>query len=113
MGLSLLHGLPESQLSRGELPADWGFTVTVLDSRFLDDGIGLQVGQVPQLGLAEAVVAQAFHDAADFRRGSQCPMGSPQCAASWWRGLAGYDLAVVTHLQAAVGVSRTSTCTPA
>ena len=58
----------------------------VLDSGFLDsgflgdgflgDGIGIQVSQVSQLGLAEAMVAQAFHDAADFRCGRQCAMGS-------------------------------------
>ena len=48
----------------------------VLDSGFRDDGIGIQVSQVSQLGLAEAMFVQAFHDAADFRCGSQCAMGS-------------------------------------
>ena len=48
----------------------------VLDDGFLDVAIGIQVSQVSQLGLADAMIAQAFHDAADFRCGSQCAMGS-------------------------------------
>ena len=55
--------------------------MVVLDHRFLDDGIGLQVGQLSQLGLSYAMVAQAFDDAADFWRGSQNAMGSAQCAS--------------------------------
>ena len=42
-----------------------------LDRRFLDDRIGLQVCEVPQLCLARAEVAQAFHDVADFGIWSQ------------------------------------------
>ena len=65
----------------------------ILASGFLDDGIGFQVGQVPQLGLADAVVTQAFHYAADFRRGIQGAMGNPQRAGSGRRGPTGDDLA--------------------
>ena len=77
LGLGLLHRLPEGQLSRGEFPASRGFTVIVVDHWFFDDGIGFQVGQLAQLGLAYAMVAQAFHDAADFWSGSQSAVGSP------------------------------------
>ena len=100
----MLHRLPEGQLSRGELPAGWGFTVIVLDRWFLDDGIWLQVGQLSQLRLAEAVVAQAFHDAADLWSRSQGTVGSTQCAGSGRRWPTGDDLSLVAHLEAAVGV---------
>ena len=73
-----LHRLPEGQLSRGEFPSGRRFTVVVLDSRSLGDGVGLEVGQVTQLGLTEAMVAQALHDAADFWRGSQGAMSGAQ-----------------------------------
>ena len=60
-----------------------GFGLVVGDVVVIfDDGIGLEVGQVSQLGLAEPMVAEAFHDAADLRRGSQGAMGSAQGAAS-------------------------------
>ena len=74
---SLLRGLPEGRLSQDEFPSGWRFTVIAVDRRFFDDGVGLQVGRVLQLGLADAVVAQAFHEATDFRRGSRGAMGSP------------------------------------
>ena len=48
----------------------------LLDAGFLDHEIGIQVSQVSQLGLADAMIAQAFHDAADFRCASRCAMGS-------------------------------------
>ena len=80
--MGLLHRLPQGQLSRGEFPAGGRFTVLVLGSRFLDDGIGFQVGQVSQLRLAYAMVAQAFDDAADFWSGSQSAMGRAQGTGS-------------------------------
>ena len=76
----------------------------VLDRRFLDDGIGLQVGQVSQLGLADAMIAQAFHDAADFWVGSQSAVGSAQCTGSGRRWPAGDDLTLMAYLEAAIGV---------
>ena len=51
----------------------------VLDRWFLDGGIWLQVGQLSHPGLAEAVVAQAFYDAADLWSRSQSTMGIAQC----------------------------------
>ena len=84
------------------LLGNWGFVLGVGTRVIIFyDGLGLQVGQASQLGLAEAMVAQAFHDAADFRRGSQDGMGSAQCG-----GAAGDDLTFVAHLQTAVGVFK-------
>ena len=68
------------------------------------DGTGLEVGQVSQLWLAEAMVAEAFHDAPDLWRGSQGAMGSAQGAGSGWRGPSGNDLALVADLEAAAGM---------
>ena len=76
----------------------------VIDRRFLDDGIGLQVGQVSQLGLADAMIAQAFYDAADFWVGSQSAVGSAQCTGSGRRWPAGDDLTLMAYLEAVVGV---------
>lgn len=76
----------------------------VLGRRFLDDGIGLLIGQFPKLGLADAVVAQAFHDVAYFRRGSRSAVGSAQCAGSGRRCRPGDVLAFVADLDPAVGV---------
>ena len=76
----------------------------VLNRRFLDDGIGLHVGQLSQLGLAYAIVAQAFHDAADFWRGSQSAVGSAQGTGSERRWTAGDYLTLVADLESAVGV---------
>ena len=76
----------------------------VIDRRFLDDGIGLQVGQVLQLGLADATIARAFYDAADFWVGSQSAVGSAQCTGSGRRWPAGDDLTLMAHLEAVVGV---------
>ena len=104
MGLGLLHRLPEGQLSRGEFPVSLGFTVIVFDHQFFDDGIVLQVGQLSQLGLAYTMVAQAFHDAADFWSGSQSAVGSAQGTGFGRRGPTGNDLALVAHLESAVGV---------
>ena len=73
----------------------------VLDRRFLDDGIGLQVGQVSQLGLADAMIAQAFHDAADFWVGSQSAVGSAQCTGSGRRWPAGVSRASTKRTTAA------------
>ena len=76
----------------------------VIDRRFLDHGIGLQVGQVSQLGLADAMIAQAFYDAADFWVGSQSAVGSAQCTGSGRRWPAGDDLTLMAHLEPAVSV---------
>ena len=76
----------------------------VLNRRFFDDGIGLQVGQLSQLGLAYATVTQAFHDAADFRSGSQSAVGSAQGTGSGRCWTAGDDLTLVADLELAVGV---------
>ena len=82
-----------------------GFTLGIADVVVIfDDGIRLEVGQVPQLRLAETMVAQAFHNAADLRRGSQGAMGGAQCAGSGRRGSAGEDLALVADLEPAVGM---------
>ena len=103
MDPSLLHRLPESKLSRREFPTRRRCAVVVLGSRVLDDGIGLQVGQVSQLGLAEAMVAQALDDAADFGAGNQSAVRSAQRTGSRRRRSAGDDLALMAHLEPAVG----------
>ena len=64
MGLVLLYGLQEGKLWRREFPAGWGSTVIAVGRRFLEDAIELQVGQVPQVCLTDAVVA---HDAERLR----------------------------------------------
>ena len=78
--------------------------MVVLGSHVLGDGIGLQVGQVSQLGLADAMIAQAFYDAADCWVGSQSAVGSAQCTGSGRRWLAGDDLTLMAYLEAVVGV---------
>ena len=88
MDPGVLHRLPERQLSRREFPTGRRFGVVVTGGRVLGDGVGLQVGQVSQLGLAEAMVAQALHDAADFGSRSQGAVRSAQRTGSRWRGLA-------------------------
>ena len=85
-GQALSFGLLRGRLLRGEFPAGWRFTVIVVDSGILDDGVGLQVGRVPQLCWTDTVVAQAFHDATDFRRGSRGAMGSARRVGSAWAG---------------------------
>ena len=84
------------------------------DVKYIRDGIELQVGQVPQLCWTDAVVAQAFHDAADFRRGSQGAVGSAQRAGSGRRGPTGDDISPSWRTCKRPSVcSRTSTWTPA
>ena len=50
----------------------------VLGSHVLADGVGLQVGQVSQLGLAEAMVAQALRNADDFGSRGQSAVSGAQ-----------------------------------
>ena len=60
---------------RGQLPARRKGSFSTATGRLdrilvvnrVVDRRGLQVGQLSQLGLAETMVAQAFHDAAEFR----------------------------------------------
>ena len=73
LGLGLLYRLPHRQLTRREFPADRVVTVMVLDGRIISDGIGLQVGQASQLGLAEAMVAQTVHLRAISGVGARAP----------------------------------------
>lgn len=104
MGLALLYRLPEGQLPRGEFPANRRGTLIVVDLRFFDDGIELRVGQSSGLGLAYAMAAQAFHDAADFASGSQSAVGSAQGTGFRSRWPTGNDLTFVAHLESATGV---------
>ena len=76
----------------------------VLAEGILGDGIRFQVGQLSQLGLADAMVAQTVHDAGDLWSGSQSAMGSAQCAGSRRRWPTGDDLTLVADLEPAVGV---------
>ena len=76
----------------------------VVDRRFFDDGVGLQVGQLSELGLAYAMAAQAFHHAADFGSGSQSAVGSAPGAGFGRCGPTGDDLTFVAHMEWAAGV---------
>ena len=85
----------------------------VIDRRFLDDGIGLQVGQVSQLGLADAMIAQAFYDAADSGLGARAPWearSAPGRGGAGWQGMISPSWR--TWRRSSV-CSRTSTWTPA
>ncbi len=102
-----MHRPPQRQLTRRQRPLlrSLGFALGVGGAVVIfGDGVGLEVGQVSQLGLAETMVAEAFHGAADFRGGNQGAMGSAQCAGSGRRGPTGDDLALVAVLEPAVGV---------
>ena len=78
MDFGLLHRSPQRQLARRQRPflRSLGFAfgdayvVVIFVNR-----IRFDVSQVSQLRLAEALVAEAFHNAADFRSGSQSAMG--------------------------------------
>ena len=72
----------------------------------LGDGVGFQVRQLSQLGLAEAMVAQAFDDAPEFGTESQCPVRGAQRTGSRRRLSAGNDVARIADLETAVGVFR-------
>ena len=104
----VLHRLPERQLPRRQLPTQrkGSFSTATgrLDRIVVVDRLGLQVGQLPQLGLAETMVTQAFHDAVELRSGSHGPMRGSQHTGSRRRLPAGDDFVPIAYLEAAVGV---------
>ena len=107
LDFGLLHRSPQRQLTRGQRPFLWsmGFAVGVADMVVIfDDRIRLEVSQVSQLSLAEAVVAEAFHYAAGLRSGSQSAMGSAQCASLGRCWTTGDDLTLVANQEVTVGV---------
>ncbi len=67
-------------------------------------GIEVQASQSPQLVLGEAVFAEALHDAAHLGSGCQGSISCPQHAGARRRLPVGNGLALVTHLEVAVGV---------
>ncbi len=97
----VLHRFPERQLPGRQLPGRRKGRFSTAAGRLdgnLFDRLGLQVGQLPQLGLAETVVAQAFHDQVEFGSGGQGPMRGSQHTGSR-RGLAaGDDFALIAYV---------------
>ena len=103
----MLHRFLERQLPRGQLPACGKGSFSTANGRLvriLVDRLGLQVGQLPQLGLAETRVTQAFHDAVEFRGGSHGPVRGSQHTGSRRCLPAGDDFALIAYLETAVGV---------
>ena len=79
-------------------------TATGRLDRTLVDRLEFQVGQLSQLGLAETMVTQAFHDAVEFRGGSHGPVRGSQHTGSRRCLPAGDDFALIAYLETAVGV---------
>ena len=108
----VLHRFPERQLPRGQLPArrkgSFSTATGRLDRIIVVNRVvnrrRLQVGQLSQLGLAETMVTQAFHDSVEFRSGSHGPVRGSQHTGSRRRLPAGDDFTLIAYLEAAVSV---------
>ena len=107
MDFGLPDRLRESKLARRELPEGWELWLAIAVDDvvvIIGDGTGFQIGQVSQLGLAETMVAQAFHDAVEFGSGSRGPVGGSQHPGSRRDLPSGDDSALMAYLETAVGV---------